>query len=70
VSLTYYQMEAKKLNKPKAARAFARANGANRLSIIVPCHRIIGKEGNLTGYGGGIERKKWLLDFEKSNKEI
>ncbi len=60
-----YQVEAEKLNKPKAARAFARANGANRLSIIVPCHRIIGKDGNLTGYGGGIERKKWLLDFEK-----
>ena len=61
-----YQVEAEKLNKPKAARAFARANGANRLSIIVPCHRIIGKDGNLTGYGGGIERKKWLIDFEKS----
>lgn len=61
-----YQVEAEKLNKPKAARAFARANGANRLSIIVPCHRIIGKDGNLTGYGGGIERKKWLLDFEKN----
>lgn len=63
-----YQALSLKLNKPNGARAAARANGFNRISIIVPCHRIIGKDGNLTGYGGGIERKKWLLDFEKANK--
>lgn len=63
-----YQQLAKKLNKPKAVRAVGRANGFNRISIIVPCHRIIGKDGNLTGYGGGIERKKWLLEFEKDFK--
>ncbi len=60
-----YQSLAIKLNKPTAARAVARANGYNRISIIVPCHRIIGKNGNLTGYSGGIARKKWLIEFEK-----
>jgi AraC family transcriptional regulator of adaptative response/methylated-DNA-[protein]-cysteine methyltransferase len=53
------------LGRPGAARAVARANGANELSIIVPCHRVIGADGRLTGYGGGLERKKWLLDHEK-----
>jgi len=62
-----YQGQAEKLNKPKAIRAVGRANGANRISIIIPCHRVIGKNGNLTGYGGGIERKKWLLEFENAN---
>lgn len=61
-----YQNQAIKLNKPKAVRAVASANGFNRISIIVPCHRIIGKDGNLTGYGGGIERKKWLINFERN----
>ena len=60
-----YQQLAKSIHQPTAIRAAARANGANRISIIVPCHRIIGKNGNLTGYGGGIERKKWLIEFEK-----
>lgn len=63
-----YQKLAKEINNPKASRAVARANGFNRISIIVPCHRIIGKNGDLTGYGGGIERKKWLIEFEKSNR--
>ncbi len=61
---TNYQNIAIQLNKPTASRAVARANGFNRISIIVPCHRVIGKNGNLTGYGGGIERKKWLIEFE------
>jgi len=60
-----YQEQAIRLNKPKAVRAVARANGFNRISIVVPCHRIIGKDGSLTGYGGGLERKKWLIDFVK-----
>jgi AraC family transcriptional regulator of adaptative response/methylated-DNA-[protein]-cysteine methyltransferase len=47
-----------------AIRAVGTANGANRISIIVPCHRVIGEDGSLTGYGGGLKRKRWLLDFE------
>ena len=61
---TSYNQLAARLNKPTAIRSVARANGFNRISIVVPCHRVIGKDGNLTGYGGGIERKKWLIDFE------
>jgi methylated-DNA-[protein]-cysteine S-methyltransferase len=48
----------------KAIRAVAAANGANPVSIIVPCHRVIGSDGSLTGYAGGLWRKRWLLDFE------
>lgn len=64
---TTYQNQAIKIKNPKAVRAVARANGMNRVSIIIPCHRIIGKNGKLTGYGGGIERKKWLIDFEQGH---
>lgn len=56
------------LHRPDAVRAVANANGFNRVAIIVPCHRIIGTNGSLTGYGGGIWRKQWLLDFEKKTK--
>jgi AraC family transcriptional regulator, regulatory protein of adaptative response / methylated-DNA-[protein]-cysteine methyltransferase len=63
---TSYQQQAENLNKPKAVRAIASANGFNRVSIIIPCHRVIGKDGTMTGYGGGIERKKWLIDHERS----
>ena len=59
-----YQEQAEKINNPKAIRAVASANGCNRISIIVPCHRVIGKDGKMTGYGGGIERKKWLIEHE------
>lgn len=59
-----YQQQAEKINKPKAVRAVASANGRNRIAIIIPCHRVIGKDGKMTGYGGGIERKKWLLQHE------
>ena len=59
-----YQSLAAALGDVNAVRAVARANGFNRVSIMVPCHRIIGKDGNLTGYGGGIERKKWLIEHE------
>lgn len=53
------------LGKPESIRAVANANGMNRISIIIPCHRVIGTDGSLTGYGGGLKRKKWLLDHEK-----
>ena len=59
-----YGALAQELNNPRAVRAVAQANGANRLAIIVPCHRIIGADGSLTGYGGGLWRKRWLLDQE------
>ncbi|VAW70171.1 Methylated-DNA--protein-cysteine methyltransferase, partial [hydrothermal vent metagenome] len=59
--------QAKEINNPKAVRAVASANGFNRISIIVPCHRVIGKDGKLAGYGGGIERKRWLIEHERAN---
>ena len=49
---------------PKAVRAVGTANGSNPISVVVPCHRVIGANGSLTGYGGGIERKRWLLRHE------
>jgi AraC family transcriptional regulator of adaptative response/methylated-DNA-[protein]-cysteine methyltransferase len=55
------------LGKPEAIRAVANANGMNRISIIIPCHRVIGSDGHLTGYGGGLKRKRWLLDHEKNH---
>ena len=61
-----YQEQAQKINKPNAIRALASANGFNRVAIIVPCHRVIGKDGNLRGYGGGLERKRWLLEHEQA----
>jgi AraC family transcriptional regulator of adaptative response/methylated-DNA-[protein]-cysteine methyltransferase len=62
-----YQEQSVALGKPGSVRAVANANGMNRISIIIPCHRVIGSDGHLTGYGGGIKRKKWLLDHEKKN---
>lgn len=62
-----YEEQARAIGKLKAIRAVAKANGFNRISVVVPCHRVIGKDGSLTGYGGGLWRKRWLLDFEKSN---
>lgn len=59
-----YGALARTLDHPRAVRAVAQANGANRLAIIVPCHRVIGADGSLTGYGGGLWRKRWLLDHE------
>lgn len=64
-----YSEEAKQMQQASAVRAVANANGRNRISIIIPCHRIIGSDGSLTGYSGGIERKKWLLEFEKLKAE-
>lgn len=57
---------ARTLGAPKAVRAVARANGDNFRGVIIPCHRVIGSDGSLTGYGGGLARKQWLLDHEKS----
>lgn len=62
-SVSYAQL-ASELGNPKAVRAVARANALNPVSIIVPCHRVIGSNGTLTGYAGGLERKAWLLDHE------
>ncbi len=61
-----YSDLAKDIDNEKAVRAVASSVGANILPIIIPCHRIIGKDGSLTGYSGGIERKKFLLDLEKA----
>jgi O-6-methylguanine DNA methyltransferase len=52
------------LGAPAAVRAVGAANGANPVAVVLPCHRIIGSNGSLTGYGGGLERKRWLLDHE------
>lgn len=61
-----YQQQADILGNPKAVRAVANANGLNKISIIIPCHRVIGSDGKLTGYGGGIWRKQKLLELEKA----
>ena len=57
---------AKKLGDEKVIRAAASANGKNPISILIPCHRVIGKDGSLTGYAGGLHRKKFLLELENS----
>jgi methylated-DNA-[protein]-cysteine S-methyltransferase len=62
-TISYLSM-AKKLGDPKVIRAAASANGKNPISIIIPCHRVIGSDGSLTGYAGGLSRKKWLLEHE------
>jgi methylated-DNA-[protein]-cysteine S-methyltransferase len=64
-----YQEITNLLGDPKAIRAVANANGKNPLWIVVPCHRIIGSDGSLTGYAGGLWRKKWLLDHENPVKQ-
>lgn len=60
-----YGEQARRIGAPKAVRAVARANGDNRLAIVVPCHRVIGSDGKLVGYGGGLWRKRYLLDMER-----
>ena len=57
-----------RLGKPAAVRAVGLANGANPIGVVVPCHRVIGANGSLTGYGGGLERKRWLLNHERQNQ--
>lgn len=67
-TVTYSDI-AERIGKPKAVRAVGTAIGANRILLIVPCHRIIGKNGSLTGFRGGIEMKEWLLQLETSMKK-
>lgn len=67
-SAVSYQDVACMIGRPKASRAVGMANNRNPLVIIIPCHRVIGKDGSLTGYGGGVEKKKILLDLERKNR--
>ncbi len=61
-----YKEQAQWLGRPDAVRAVAHANGQNRIAIVVPCHRVIGSDGSLIGYGGGLDRKRWLLNLESA----
>jgi methylated-DNA-[protein]-cysteine S-methyltransferase len=61
---TCYADLAARIGRPAAVRAVGAANGANPVAVVIPCHRVIGKDGGLTGYGGGLERKAWLLRHE------
>lgn len=63
-TITYSQL-AGRVGRPTASRAVGHANGCNPISIIVPCHRVIGSNGKLTGYAGGVDKKRWLLDWER-----
>jgi len=62
-TISYAEL-ARRIGKPRAVRAVGLANGQNPVSVVVPCHRVIGSNGSLTGYGGGLPRKKWLLEHE------
>ncbi|WP_292977763.1 methylated-DNA--[protein]-cysteine S-methyltransferase [Nitrosomonas sp.] len=64
-----YKDIAEQVHLPKASRAVGMANGRNPISIIIPCHRVIGANGKLTGYGGGLHRKEWLLEHEHEDKQ-
>ena len=61
-----YGQQAASIGRPKAVRAIGGANGRNPVAIVLPCHRIVGADGSLTGFGGGIAVKKWLLDHEQA----
>src|SRR5581483_2961153 len=63
-----YRELAVSLGRPRSVRAVARANGDNRIAILIPCHRVIGSDGKLTGYGGGLWRKQRLLDLESESE--
>ena len=63
-TISYAEL-ARRIGKPTAVRAAGLANGQNPISIVVPCHRVIGSDGSLTGYGGGLDRKQWLLRHEE-----
>ncbi|MCU1375133.1 MAG: methylated-DNA (protein)-cysteine S-methyltransferase [Actinomycetia bacterium] len=65
-----YGQLARAIGRPTASRAVGAANGSNPISIIVPCHRVIGADGSLTGYGWGTERKSWLLDHERAQASL
>lgn len=69
-TISYLQL-AKNLGDAKCIRAAASANGKNPFAIVIPCHRVIGKDGSLTGYAGGLWRKQWLLEHENNiNKQV
>jgi methylated-DNA-[protein]-cysteine S-methyltransferase len=63
-TISYAEL-ARRIGEPSAVRAVGAANGANPVALIVPCHRVIGSDGTLTGYGGGLDRKRWLLVHER-----
>lgn len=65
-----YGVLAKRLNKPDASRAVGLANGSNPIPIAIPCHRVIGANGKLTGFGGGLPVKQWLLDWERAHSGL
>jgi methylated-DNA-[protein]-cysteine S-methyltransferase len=67
---TSYGELAKRIGRPKAVRAVGLANGFNPVGVIVPCHRVIGSNGSLTGYGGGLNRKRWLLEHERATGSV
>jgi methylated-DNA-[protein]-cysteine S-methyltransferase len=68
-TISYLEL-AKRIGDEKYIRAAASANGKNKLAIFIPCHRVIGSNGSLTGYSGGIENKKRLLELEKKNSKL
>ncbi|HWM04415.1 MAG TPA: methylated-DNA--[protein]-cysteine S-methyltransferase [Actinophytocola sp.] len=68
-TVTYGELAAT-IGRPSASRAVGHANGHNPISIVVPCHRVVGSAGNLTGYGGGLPRKRFLLDLERSKAQL
>lgn len=64
-----YGEQARRIQRPKAVRAIGAANGRNPLSIVLPCHRVVGAKGTLTGFAGGLEAKRWLLSFERQTSD-
>ena len=68
-TVSYMDM-AKRLGDPKVIRAAGTANGKNPIAVIIPCHRVIGSDGSLTGYAGGLKRKQWLLEHENSQTSL
>lgn len=65
-----YAEIARQIGRPAAVRAVGAANGRNPISIVVPCHRVVGSDGSLTGYGGGLDRKRWLLAHERGGHAL
>jgi methylated-DNA-[protein]-cysteine S-methyltransferase len=66
ITTTYGEI-ARRIDRPRATRAVGAANGSNAIAIVIPCHRVVGSTGKLTGYAGGLDRKRWLLDHERDN---
>jgi AraC family transcriptional regulator of adaptative response/methylated-DNA-[protein]-cysteine methyltransferase len=66
--LTSYAHIAAKIHNPKSVRAVGTANGSNHIAIIIPCHRVIGSNGSLTGYGGGLDKKRFLIELERGKR--